>query len=499
MESQIKKSDSIIKLVPTQQKISSEFPKADTASQIGNTIRSLADTSVIPRADSTSSLADSTGNLTTATDAFQDSLNVEPTYEVTLEQAIDSALRRNIDIRQVSLQSEASRVLLNQASSNMLPSIFSNVNKGINFGRNVDPFTNTFATENIKYGVYGLSSTAVLFNGFNLRNTRRQNQFAYEASRTDLQGIKQETILNVILSYFRLLNVEEQLQVAKENLEISKRQVSRLRLMESQGVVAPSLVTDILGAMHKDELLITNLSNQIELFKLQLAQQMNIPYREGLSVSKIELEDSISVSTLTPSVVHQVALESFPEIKSAELQTKSAEYALKAAKGLRFPTITLGTNIQTLYTSSARNTSSGKIPFSEQFSNNRYTAVNVGIRIPIFMANTIRNQIKLASINLENSTLVEERVKVAVHREIEQAYLEMMNAYKRYKTISDQLNAYRQSFRAAEARFTIGVDSSFDYMMAKDNLDQANINFINAKYEFLLRKKILEYYQNIDL
>ena len=74
--------------------------------------------------------------------------------------------------------------------------------------------------------------------------------------------------------------------------------------------------------------------------------------------------------------------------------------------------------------------------------------------------------------------------------------MNMTNAYERYKTLQQQVNAYTTSFKAAEARFGAGVGTSVDYLIAKNNLDRANINLISAKYDFVLRKKVLDYYQN---
>jgi outer membrane protein len=120
----------------------------------------------------------------------------------------------------------------------------------------------------------------------------------------------------------------------------------------------------------------------------------------------------------------------------------------------------------------------------------------VGLRIPVFNSFRVKNNIKLADIVVRNSELVEEATKVQLRQQIEQAHLNMTNAFDRYKTLAQQVSAYSTSFRAAEARFNAGVGTSVDYLIAKNNLDRSNINLISARYDFVLRKKILDYYQN---
>jgi outer membrane protein len=163
-----------------------------------------------------------------------------------------------------------------------------------------------------------------------------------------------------------------------------------------------------------------------------------------------------------------------------------------------FPVVTLGGNMQTNYSSAAQN-AMGKISYNEQIRNNVFYGLNLGVSIPIFRSFRARNNVKLADITVRNNELIEENTKVQLRQQIEQAHLNMTNAYERYKTLLQQVDAYATSFKAAEARFTAGVGTSVDYIIAKSNLDRANINLIAAKYDFVLRKKILDYYQNAAL
>jgi outer membrane protein len=177
------------------------------------------------------------------------------------------------------------------------------------------------------------------------------------------------------------------------------------------------------------------------------------------------------------------------------LRKRSAEYALKSAKGARYPSLVLGSNLQTNYSSIAQN-STGKIPYSEQIENNVFSTVSLGLRIPLFNAYRAKYNIRLAGIDVRNTKLQEENTKLQLRHQIEQAYLNMTNAFERYTALLEQVAAYNISFKAAEARFAAGVGTSVDYLIAKNNSDRANINLIGSKYDFCIAEKVLDYYQN---
>ena len=212
-----------------------------------------------------------------------------------------------------------------------------------------------------------------------------------------------------------------------------------------------------------------------------------------MKIERVDIGEFMLSYTASANDVYKNALQQFSLVKAVELRTKSFAYGSKAARSALFPTVSIGGGLYTNYSSIAQN-ASGKIPYDSQLKNNVSTSVGVGISIPIFNRLLQRNRVKLADILLKNSKLEEENTKVQLRQNIEQAHLNMTNAYDRYKVLLDQVAAYTESFNAAEVRYNAGVGISIDYLTAKDRLDRANINLISAKYDFVLRKKILDYY-----
>lgn len=413
----------------------------------------------------------------------------------TLQQCIDTALKYNIPVQRTELQTQAAYVDRRQSKLNLLPDLNADLSHSLYSGRSIDPSNNTYVSQNTNGASYGVSSGVVLFSGMTLQNRVKQNSFAYEASRMEQQQSKDELVLNVILAYLSVLNNEDQLQVAYQQASTTQASFDRILILNNQGAVKPSDVSDLKGQLMNDQLNISTAKNILETSKLSLAQLMNKNYDSTMRVEKIDAGEFLANYPATASDVYQNSLSQFALIKAVEYRKQSALYSLKAARGQLYPRLSLGGGINTYYSSATQSvTGNGKMPYTDQLKNFRSNYVGLGLSVPLFNRMTARNQIKLANINLKDNELVEADTKLQLHQQIDRAYLNMTNAYERYKILMTQVAAYEESFKAAEIRFKAGVGTSIDYLIAKDRLDRANLNLVNAKYDFVLRKQVLDYY-----
>ncbi|RYF82239.1 MAG: TolC family protein, partial [Chitinophagaceae bacterium] len=225
-----------------------------------------------------------------------------------LQQCIDTALAKNIGVKQYGLLSETAEVNLKQARANLLPDLNANLNHGINQGRSIDPFTNNFVNQSINYASYGLSSGVVLFSGLTLQNAVKGNAYAYDASRMEWQQQKDNLTLNVILAYLQVLNNEDMVASAAKQKELSAKQLERLNILDQQGAIPPAQVSDVKGQLMNDELNILNLKNQLETSKLTLAQLMNVPYSQTITLERINTEDFLTAYARSSNEIYQTAL-----------------------------------------------------------------------------------------------------------------------------------------------------------------------------------------------
>lgn len=442
-----------------------------------------------------------------------------------LKGCVETAITNNLDVQQGRIQVQVDEINWKQSKLNMLPDLNGSVGHGINQGRSIDPFTNSYINEKVDYANYSVSSGVVLFNGLSLQNAAKQNSLNYQASKMDLQQSKDNITLNIILAYVAVLSNEDLLTQLEGRAELTRKQVERLDVLNKQEAISPSLLYDLKGQLATDQLQVINTKNDLETAKINLCQLMNIQYDGEMKLEKIDPAAFSLTYAQTPTQVYEKALSQFALIKAAELRTESAKKAVKSIKGQLFPLLTLNGSANSNYSSAAvqnifANTSivntgdyvivnsvqtpvmreqsfynPEKISYGKQLNNNIFTSISLNLSIPIFNSFSVRNRVKLAKLDVKDYSLREQTAKTSLQQNVEQAYSNMTAAFDRYRTILEQVNAYSESFRAAEIRFNEGVGTSIDYLVAKNNLDRANSNLVFARYDYILRTKVLDYYQ----
>lgn len=412
---------------------------------------------------------------------------------ISLKTAIETAVANNFDVKQTGLQVQLERLNRNQARADMLPDINANIFHSRRNGRSIDPFTNSYINEGYNSANYSLSTSVVLFNGLLLQNLVKQNAYAYEASRLELQQTRETITLNTILAYLQVLNIEDLLALSQNQLLVSKKQVERLEVLNKEGAIAPALYYDLKGELAGNELTVVNTQNNLEAARLRLTQILNVPYDRNLKLERIDATTLDLVYSAGIEEVFRAAMEQLSLIKAAALRTQSAQAGVKAARGNLFPTLFFEAGGFTNYSSSQ------PITYGKQFSNNYSTSFSLGLRVPILNSFVARNNVTLAKINLQNFQQIEENTRLRLRDAVEESHFNMSAAFNRYQALLRQVEAFAESFRAAEVRFNAGVGTSVDYILAKNRLDQANINLISARYDYILRTKILDYYQGKSL
>lgn len=454
---------------------------------------------------------------------------VKAQNKLTLQLAIETGIKNNTEVLQSQLLMQKEDINLKESKQSMLPDLNAVANHGMNYGRSIDPFTNSFIDQKVGYANYGASSNILLFNGMSLQNQIRANRLGYEASKLEWQQAKDNLTINIILAYLQVLSAGDVLTQSKEQVLVTQKQVERLNTLNESGAITPSQYFDLKGELADDEIAIVNNQANLETAKLNLAQLLNIPYKKNLEVERLPEENFNINYTDTPDKIYETALKQFAQVKAAELRVASAEKNIQSVKGQLFPVLSLGGNINSNYSSAATrdffvntteipssnyvvvngsqipvivkqdNYQSKKINFDSQLGNNLFSTVNVGLSIPLFNAGHVRNQVKLAKLNLKNNQLLEQNTKTQLQQSIERAYVNLTSSSEKYKLLQEQVSAFDTSFRSAEIRFDAGAITSVDYLIAKNNLDRAKSNLIIAKYDFVLREKVLNYYAGKSL
>lgn len=449
---------------------------------------------------------------------------------MTLRQCIETGIANNFDVLQRQLQAESDKANWKQSKLNMFPNLNAQAGHSYNQGRSIDPYSNAPVTQAFNSSSYGVSSNVILFNGLATQNNIKQNSLAYKAANMEWQQEKDNLTINIILAYLQVLSNADQLEQAKNQLGLTGKQVERLEVLNKEGAVRPLIFSDMKGQYSGDELAIVNAQNALETAKVSLARLMNVPYNKDLVLEKIQPESFVATYDNEPKAIYETALQQLALIKAVDLRQQSASKGIKVARGQLFPTLSFGASANTNYVSVATQsqyintiygptsdtvfTAGGKLPvfsfqdkfteatkisYRDQLDNNLSTSFGFNLSIPIFNAFVQRNRVKQAKIRYKSAELTAKTTRTQLNQDIEQAYVNMTSASDRYKATMEQVAAYEESFKVAGVLFQQGVGTSIDYLTAKNNLDRANINLIIARYDLVLRTKILDYYQGKQL
>jgi outer membrane protein len=448
----------------------------------------------------------------------------------TLQECVDYAINNNLQVKQAALDVELSKVNLEQARSNVLPTLNGSSSYSFNFGLNNDPTTGILVNQNSRSNSFSLSSNVPLFSGFQLRNTIKQSQYNYEAAQADTEKSRNDLILNIVSSYMQVILSDELLQTAQLQMASTRQLAERTQKLFNAGSVAESNVFEINSQLASDEVNIVNAQNQKDLAEVTLIQLLNLPSIPDFEVVRPEIpEPKAEEIGFNPDAVYETAQQNLPEIKGADIRVKSALAGIDISRGALLPQLSLGGSLSTNYFNLQRvrvtglgeevtvtdrvgyvngdvnqpviNTYKVKPPITEdytyfsQLKDNRGEGVYISLSIPIFNGFRARNGVQRAVIGHKNAVLNTEIVRNQLYQTIQQSYADAVAAQKRYDATKRQLAALELTYRNAEIRFNNGVLNSTDFNVARNNFTRAQSDLIQAKYQFTFRLKVLDFYQ----
>ena len=443
----------------------------------------------------------------------------------TLEDCINYAFDNNLDIKKQVLNVELNKAQLLQSALIMLPSINANGTNIWNYGQTVDRYTNQFATSNVRSNNFNLSANMTLFNGLTLINSYQQNKINLLASNYDLDVLKNNISLTVAGYYLDILFNLELLDVAKNQLGITTDQVNRIQKMVDAGSSAKGDLLNINAQSATEELTVVDAENRLAISKLSLQQVIDLPVSKDFIVEKPPLKEvEVPKEVLTPEQIFDYAMISRPEIKSADLRVQSAEKSLAIARGKITPTLSFGGTWATGYSSAITQNDPGVagdtvytpvgytvpsnetvfvpqvsysqrvVPFGDQLKQNENKSIGFNLSVPIFNGWQGRTAITAAKIQRSQAELDLEIIKRDLRKTIEQAYTDAVAALKKYKASEDKVTAQEESFKYTQQKFDVGMLTSFDFNNAKKDLTKAQSEVLQAKYDFIFKTTILDFY-----
>ncbi|PCJ82429.1 MAG: transporter [Flavobacteriales bacterium] len=451
--------------------------------------------------------------------------NAQETWD--LERCVTHALENNIQIKKTEISSKISKHTLLQSKTEALPNLNGFVNNNYNFGQTIDPFTNEFATERVQSNAFSLNSSVTLFNGLQTWNTIKQNEYSFLASQKDIDKIKNDISLSVAANYLQVLFNEEQIEIASSQLRISEMQVERTQKLVYVGSLPKGSLLEIEAQKATEELNVVNAENALQMAYLDLKQLLELNASTDFKIEKPEMEIPTEPKILsTPGQVYDAALGKMPQIKSAEYRLGSNEKQLAVAKGGRSPRLALSGSYGTGYSGNRKEvvdttgfsfiplgaTASGEevfFPqyttiteprsFGKQLDDNLNQSVGLSLSVPIFNGWAVQTNINKARLAIENAEYDLQLARNQLRKDIEQAYANAVAALKKHRATKKSLIALEESFKYTEQKFNVGMVNAVEYNDVKNKLAKAQSDLLQAKYDYVFKTKILDFYQGIPL
>jgi outer membrane protein len=449
---------------------------------------------------------------------------------MTLQQCIDQALKNNLSIKQSEINVQMNGVSADQAKAGILPSLNGGATHTYNIGKNIDRYTNTFANSTVLSQNFYLSSQVTLWSGMAQYNNIRQSEYAYKASKETLEQLKNDVSLNVATYFLQVIYNEELMKVAQNQVKITKEQLDRTEKMAEAGSVAKSNVFDMKAQLANDEYTYVSTQNSYNISILNLKQLLYLDSVNNFSIARPDLEVMpADLMSLKVSDIYQEALRNQHRIKSAEYTMMSSEKSLAAARGKVSPTISFSASVGTGYSGLAKTvtgyestglynvyaTSNGtpivdpteivfpsgyvNTPFKDQFKNNVNKSIGFSLNVPLFNGLSTYSTVKNAKLQMLNSKYSYDLNKQQLYKTIAQAYADAQSSLNKYTAAKAALDASGTAFTYTEQKYSVGAISAFDYSTAKNRLMKSQADVLNAKFDFIFKLKVLDFYQGKPL
>ncbi len=408
----------------------------------------------------------------------------------TLQECVTHALENNITIKKGENTILANDQDIIAAKGNFLPSVSGSVSQSLSLGQS-ELFAGNFVNRTFHSTGVGISVSQTVFNGFRNMNLHKQSLLNLETSTLELNRIKDDISLNVVNAYLNVLFNKENLETSRTQYEFSQKQLTQVKDLVDAGAQPRANIYDAEATLSRDAQNLTIAENNFNLSLLSLSQLLQVPHN-GFNVEIITIDtpsESLLYKDIAP--ILNYALENRNEIKVAEKNIENAALGTKIAKSGYLPSVSLGYGFNSGANFSNLSNSNS---FFQQINENKGHSFNLRVGIPIFSRFQNKTAVTKSKIREENSKLDLEQSKLTLESNIQRAFTDAQAAFKAYEAAKTSLVSQELAFNNSQERYNIGNMTSFELEQSRVNLINAESSLINAKYDFVFKTKVLDFY-----
>lgn len=414
----------------------------------------------------------------------------------TLKKCIDYAIEHNLTIKQQEASAEQSKIELSTAKNSRLPDLNGSASHSFSFGRSLQA-DNTYNSINTQNTGFSLSTSVPLFTGLQIPNNIALSKLNLQAALEDLNAAKENVSIQVASSYLQVLFNDELARVAHEQVDLSREMLVQREAYFRNGKASESELYEAKSRVAQDELSAVQADNDYQLALLDLSQLLELPSPDGFAIVSPQTDAVENLGTpLPPAEIYADALLIKPVIKAAQYRLEGAQKSIRIAQSAYYPQLSLGAGLSTNYYKMSGMDNAG---FGSQLRDNFSQYVGLTLSIPIFNRLATRNRVRSARIQRTTLGWQLEDSKKTLYKEIQQAYYNTLSAQTQYTSSRTAAEAAKASFDLMKERYLNGKANATEFNESRTAWMRAVSDQLQAKYNYIFRFKILDFYRGVPL
>ncbi|MCM1292706.1 MAG: TolC family protein [Bacteroides sp.] len=405
----------------------------------------------------------------------------------TLDSCINYALAHNISVASQQLQTQSAELSVTEAKDRFLPNLDAGASQIFDFGRGLTS-DNTYADRNTSQFGWNVSLQLPLFQGLSAKRQLDYAKASLKAMLEKTEAVRDDVELQVISLYLQVLYTAELHEIALEQVRITEIELESTSILVEAGKVPELDLTQVRSQLAQVQLTAVTTESDHRLALLDLAHLLRLEDFESFEIAPLSDTES-----LLPSVddVYRSALVNNHALRAASLDIDAARRNIALQRTGYIPRLSLNAGLGSSYynISGIENQ-----PFHRQMRDNFNKSLGFTLSIPIFDAFSTRNAERRARIELLNSELQYEDTRSNLFQSIQQAYQQALSANAKVDAATVASEAARQALEAMQEKYNFGRATATEFEQAKSTYIKALAELTQAKYEAMLRGRILMFY-----
>ncbi|MBR5189597.1 MAG: TolC family protein [Paludibacteraceae bacterium] len=413
----------------------------------------------------------------------------------TLDSCISYAQQQSYSVIRANMAVKNAEIAERSARLAMTPSVNAGIGENLSFGL-VEGVNNVRENRTQSTTSFNASVSMPLFTGLRITNQIKRTGAELQAALAEVESAKESVELNVISYYLQALYYREMQKVQQQQLLLSEQLLARTQLLVAEGRQSESELYEVEAQVAQNRQQLTDAENSYRLALVDLCQLINYKEVEKFVSEMSDLSYSFDLSENsyilpTPDFVFTQALTRRPSIEAQRSKIASAEFAIKETKAEYYPQLTLNASWGTGY---YHMFNANNLAFGNQFLNNGSEVIGLSLNIPIYNRLQVRHAVKRQQIALDEARLTEQELTDRLYKDIQSAYYNAFAAKDKYEAAEKSREAGVKALEYAVTKYELGRLSAYEYNEAQTRLYRTEAELTQAKYEYLLRIRILEFY-----